>query len=156
MPYLAFKVLHIMAVVVFLGNIITGLYWKRHADRTRDARLIAHALEGIIGSDRVFTIPGVIVIIVGGFGAAIVGGLPLLRTGWILWSLVLFSVSGIVFGSRVAPLQTRMAKLMRADAPDWKSYETLSRAWEFWGAIALLTPIAALLLMVAKPALPGL
>lgn len=156
MPYLAFKVLHLIAVVVFLGNIITGLYWKRHADRTRDARIIAHALEGIIGSDRVFTIPGVVVIIVGGFGAAIVGGLPLLRTGWILWSLVLFSVSGIVFGSRVAPLQTRMAKLMRVDTPDWKSYEALSRSWELWGAIALAAPIAALLLMVAKPALPGL
>ena len=103
MPYLAFKALHIVAVVVFLGNIITGIYWKRHADRTRDARLIAHTLEGINGSDRVFTIPGVVVIVIGGFGAAIVGGLPLLRTGWILWSLVLFTLWRVCLDSAWLP-----------------------------------------------------
>ena len=36
MLYLAFKVLHILAVVMFLGNITTGIFWKEHADRTKD------------------------------------------------------------------------------------------------------------------------
>ena len=53
-----------------------------------------------------------------------------------------------------------MAKLMRAGAEsaaaDWRTYEALSRAWVLWGAIALAAPIAALFLMVFKPAIPGL
>src|SRR5438132_14348699 len=103
MLYLVLKALHLAAVTLFLGNIPTGIFWKEHADRTRAARLIAHALAGIIGSDRRFTIPGVIGILIGGFGAAAIGRLPMLHTGWILWGIVLFTVSGIAFMAGVAP-----------------------------------------------------
>lgn len=156
--YLWFKVLHLLAVVLFLGNITTGLFWKIHGDRSGDARIMAHTLEGIIRSDRWFTIPGVIAILVGGFGAAGIGGLPLFGTGWILWSLVLFSVSGIAFGFRVAPLQRRLLAAARAgseSAPDRRTYRALSRSWEIWGGVALLAPLLALVLMVLKPNLPA-
>jgi uncharacterized membrane protein len=159
MLYLALKTLHILSVVMFLGNITTGIFWKEHADRSRDPRLIAHALAGIIGSDRLFTMPGVFGVLIGGVGAAIVGHYPLLRTGWILWGIVLFSVSGIAFGAQVAPLQARMLKLIRAGAEsgtvDWESYHRLSRDWGFWGAVALLLPLVAMVVMVLKPPLPA-
>src|SRR4029077_6237537 len=94
-------------------------------------RLIVHALAGIIHSDRLFTIPGVFGIIIGGVAAALVGHFAILHTGWILWGIVLFSVSGIAFGAQVAPLQVRMLKVMQAGGesgtPDWASYPTLSR-----------------------------
>lgn len=77
--YLWIKLLHVAAVFIFLGNIATGLFWKAHADRSRDPRIIAHTLDGIIRSDRLFTIPGVVLIPIGGIGAAIVAGLPMLR-----------------------------------------------------------------------------
>ena len=160
MLYLILKLLHIIAVILFLGNIITGLFWKFHADHTRDPKLIAHAFEGIIRADRWFTIPGVVVILLAGVGTAIVGKFPLLGTGWILWSIVLISISGIAFSSKVAPLQIRIANLARAgmetNQMDWDLYHKLSRTWEFWGLVALLTPVAAVILMVLKPNLPGL
>ena len=56
------KLVHVIAVVLFLGNIITGVFWHKHAERTRDARLIAHTMAGVIRSDRLFTMPGVFVI----------------------------------------------------------------------------------------------
>jgi uncharacterized membrane protein len=90
--YLWLKLLHIAAVMAFLGNITTGLFWHAHAVRTRDPRVLAHTVDDIIRSDRFFTIPGVIVIVLAGVAAAIVGGFPLLRTGWILWSLILFAI----------------------------------------------------------------
>jgi uncharacterized membrane protein len=112
-------------------------------------------VDGIIRSDRLFTIPGVVVIIVSGVLAALIGGLPILRTPWILWSLVLFSVSGLVFVLRVAPLQVQLRALAQAGveqgALDWRRYQRLARTWELWGAVALLTPMAALVLMVLKP-----
>jgi uncharacterized membrane protein len=152
--YLWLKLLHVAAVIAFLGNITTGLFWHAHAARTREPRLLAHAVDGIIRSDRLFTIPGVVVIILSGVAAAINGGLPILRTPWILWSLVLFGVSGVVFVWRVAPLQVQLRALARAGVEgefDWSRYQRLAHAWELWGAIALLTPIAALVLMVLKP-----
>ena len=105
--YLALKLLHVVAVIVFLGNIFTGLFWHAHAARTRDPKLLAHTMDGIIRSDRWFTLPGVVAIIAAGVALAIYGHFPLLRTPWILWTLVLFAISGIVFSVRVAPMQRR-------------------------------------------------
>jgi uncharacterized membrane protein len=160
MLYLTLKALHVIAVVMFLGNITTGLFWKEHADRTRDPRLIAHALAGIIASDRIFTVPGVLLITVAGLTTAIVGGIPLLRTGWVVWGIVMFALSGVAFMGWVAPLQKRMLKLMQtgveSGAPDWAAYARLSRVWGLWGAVALLLPLAVLILMVLKPPLRGL
>jgi uncharacterized membrane protein len=149
------KLLHVAGVIIFLGNITTGLFWHAHAARTRDPRLIAHAMDGIIRSDRLFTVPGVLVIVASGLANAVLGGYPLLRTGWILWSLVLFTVSGAAFMARVAPLQRALRALASAAATpgelDWPGYRKLAVAWEAWGAIALLTPAAALVLMILKP-----
>jgi uncharacterized membrane protein len=153
--YLLLKSLHILAVALFLGNVITGVFWKAHADRTADPRIMAHTLDGIIRSDRWFTIPGVLLIVVFGFGAAIVGGLPILGTGWIWQSIVLFSVSGAAFVFQVAPLQVRLRDLARegSGGGTWNAelYGRLSRRWGAWGLVATLTPLAALFLMVLKP-----
>jgi len=154
--YLWLKLVHVVAVIAFLGNIATGLFWHAHAARTRDPRLLAHTMDGIIRSDRLFTIPGVILIVLAGIAAAIVGKLPLLRTGWILWTMILFSISGLVFMLRVAPLQQQlraMAQLAGSQGSfDYDRYHRLARCWEVWGAVALATPLAGLVFMTMKPA----
>ena len=155
--YLLLKLLHVIAVIAFLGNITTGLFWHSHAARTRDPRLLAHTMDGIIRSDRFFTVPGVVGIIISGVAAALRGNLPILGTGWILWTLVLFSISGLVFMLRVAPLQRQLLALaesgVHSDSFDYVRYHALAVRWEVWGAIALLTPVGGLVLMVLKPSL---
>lgn len=155
--YLPLKLLHVIAVVAFLGNIVTGLFWHAHAVRTRDPRQLAHTMDGIIRSDRLFTVPGVIGIIATGVAAAIYGNYPLLRTGWILWTLILFTISGLVFMARVAPLQRQLLALAKAGVQSgtfaFADYHAVAARWEIWGAIALLTPMAGLVLMVLKPSL---
>ena len=153
--YQFLKVIHVFAVILFIGNIVTGLFWKRHADRTRNRAIIAHTLDGLIRADRWFTIPGVIVITVAGVLAAIQAGLPLLRTGWILWSIVAFSLSGLAFAWRVAPLQKQLLTLATVSSDegfDWTSYHSKSLQWEWWGLFATLTPAIAVILMTWKPA----
>ena len=158
--YLGFKLLHVVSVIFFLGNIVTGLFWKAHADRSRDPKIIDSAIDGIIRSDRLFTVPAIHLIVIGGFGAAITGRHPILGTGWIFWSIVLFSVSGVAFASRVAPLQRKLRAVTRAGAEagrlDWTAYAALSRRWELWGIVALATPAVATALMILKPLLPNL
>jgi uncharacterized membrane protein len=155
--YLWLKLVHLLAVVLFIGNIVTGVFWHKHALRTRDSKLLAHAMDGVIRSDRLFTMPSVLLIIASGVFAAIQGGFPILRTPWILWTLVLFGVAGIVFGARLTPLQRKMRTLAEAGAKsgafDYVAYHRLSKQWDFWGAVATIAPLLGLALMVLKPAL---
>jgi uncharacterized membrane protein len=147
------KLIHVVAVVCFLGNIATGLFWHAHAARSGDRALLAHAVAGIIRSDRWFTVPGVVLIVASGVALAMAGGLPILRTTWIATTLGLFVVSGVVFAARVAPLQRQLLALAqpRVTPFDRDRYRALSRRWEAWGALALATPLAGLALMVLKP-----
>jgi uncharacterized membrane protein len=153
--YIALKVLHVAAVVIFLGNLVTGILWKMHGDQTEDPVIIRHTVAGLIRADRWFTIPGVVLILIGGFGAAMVGGLSLIRTKWILIGIVLFTLSGAAYMGRVVPLQRRMLQVARSGVEtgqlDWEKYRALTRSWNVWGTIALLTPVLAMIVMIAKP-----
>lgn len=152
-PYLLLKLLHIMAVIAFLGNITTGLFWMKRADKTSDPGIISFTMENIITSDRWFTIPGVIIITAGGIGAALYAATPILRTGWIFWPLVLFSLSGIIFSAKLVPLQKRIYQFTRGAKKEnfqWDVYRSLLRQWEAWGLAALLAPAGALVMMVLK------
>lgn len=55
--YLALKALHILAVILFLGNTITGAFWKAHGDKSGDPKIMAHTLDGIIRSDVAIVAP---------------------------------------------------------------------------------------------------
>jgi len=59
--------------------------------------------------------------------------------------------------ARVGPLQRRMRAFTQAAVQsgtfDHAAYRALALRWELWGAAALLTPAAGLVLMVLKPAL---
>ncbi len=154
MTFFLLKSLHIVSVVLFLGNIITGVFWKFHADRTGELRARAQALDGSIASDRWFTVPGVVLIIATGVAMALLMDYPLLSTKWIGWSLVLFGISGAAFSIFVAPLQKKLLANVRAGiAGTWNEveYKALSRSWEIWGAVATGAPVVALFLMVFKP-----
>ena len=159
MSFLFWKLLHIASVVIFLGNITTGLFWARHAHKSRDFSLVAATFEGIVRSDRLMTIPGVIGIVISGVATAIGQHVPILSTGWVWWGIVLFSISGIVFGMRVAPLQRKIVDLARkadSNQQDWDTYVQIFKKWELWGLVALIMPVIAMVIMVLKPALPGL
>ncbi len=152
--YLILKTIHLLAVVAFLGNITTGLFWMRFAVRTNDVKILHHTTAGIIASDRLFTLPGVIIITAGGIFTATYGGISLLKTGWIFWPLVLFSLSGIFFTTKVGPLQSKMKRYLQAgisnDNYSKEGFTRLLKQWEFWGFLALITPVIAFFMMVLK------
>ena len=154
MDYSLLKLIHLIAVMIFLGNIITGLFWMNIAVKTQDLKIINFTMKGIIKADRYFTIPGVIVITAGGFLAAIYGHLPILRTGWILWSIIMFSISGLAFAFRVVPLQKKVYILTLNKETstdfDWTNFRRAYLSWDIWGLVALLTPLAAFVMMILK------
>jgi uncharacterized membrane protein len=156
MPYLLLKTLHVIGAVLFLGNVITGIFWKAHGDRLGDRgdlRSRVQALDGIIRADRVFTVPSVFLIIATGVCLVLLAHLSFL-TPWILGPLVLVGLAGAVFGARVGPLQKKLlanARTGLTGAWNESEYRRLSQSWRLWGWVATVLPLLALVLMVLKP-----
>jgi uncharacterized membrane protein len=104
-------------------------------------------------ADRIFTIPGILLLIGGGIGTALVGGIPILSTGWVLWGLILLILSGLAFG----PLSRAQRKISAAaHGGRLEDYDQFSKVWNLWGTIALALPAIAFAIMILKPALPAL
>jgi uncharacterized membrane protein len=75
--YGVLKFIHILGVVLFVGNIIVTALWKTRADQSRDLATLAFAQRTVARADWAFTLPGVLLILIGGYGMALQGGLPL-------------------------------------------------------------------------------
>jgi hypothetical protein len=70
MSYEGWKLLHLLGVVLLVGNVTVTSIWKLYADRTGDARIVAFAQRLVTVTDWFFTFWGVVLLLVGGFGAA--------------------------------------------------------------------------------------
>jgi uncharacterized membrane protein len=149
MLYSYLKLIHVLAVILFLGNIITGVFWMMFAVKTKDVKIISHTMRGIIRADLIFTIPGVILLTAAGVYAAVHAHIPLLRTGWILWSIIMFSISGAAF-SVLGPLQKKIYQYTLSEDFDWKEFNRLNTRWSIIGTVATITPLVALAMMVLK------
>jgi uncharacterized membrane protein len=151
--YDLFKFLHVVGVVVLLGNVTITAFWKAFSDLTRDARIVAHAQRGVTATDFIFTLAGIALVIIGGYGAAIVKQMPLFSSVWMIAGQVLFAISGLMWLGILIPLQIRQAKLARSFAkggeiPD--AYWRDARNWLVWGIIATVPLVAAVFVMVMK------
>ncbi len=149
MAYLVFKLIHIFAVILFMGNIIINVFWKNHGDKSENAKIVAHTIRGIIRSDRFFTMPAVAFLILAGFGAMGIGYIPF-ETGWILWGFILIVISAAAFMAKVVPAQKKLLKIAETDPFDQQLYDAVSKEWNLWGSIATIAPIIAVVLMVLK------
>jgi uncharacterized membrane protein len=93
-----------------------------------------------------------VILLAGGLGAAFVGHIPILSTGWLLWGIVAFILSGLAFG----PLSRAERRISTAaHAGNLQEYAESSKGWNLWGTLALIFPIIAFVLMILKPSLPA-
>jgi uncharacterized membrane protein len=154
MSYNAWLTLHILGVVLFLGNIIVTAVWKMLADRTKNPPVVAYAQRLVTVTDVAFTATGAALIIIAGQVMArewggVFGGPLWLTLGWSL-----FIASGVIWLAVLIPIeviQHRLASSFR-DAPVIPDrYWRLSRLWAVFGVIATVLPLFNLYLMVIKP-----
>ena len=159
--YALYKFLHVLGVVLLVGNVTVTSVWKVFADRTARPETIAFAQRLVTGTDWAFTGGGAALVILGGYGMAFHAGIPLAALGWMLWSQVAFVVSGALWLAVLLPIQIRQSALARAEAvtdggtdaaapPLSAGYRRLARAWIAWGVIATLPLVAALWMMLTK------
>jgi uncharacterized membrane protein len=154
MSYEAFKVIHLLGVVIFLGNIIVTGVWKLLADRTGEPRIIAYAQRLVTLTDWSFTAGGVALILIGAYGMAAVGHIDLRGATWLIWGQAMFIASGVIWIVLLIPTEIAQARQARTFAKGGtipESYWRRSRRWAIWGTIATALPLANLYFMVFKP-----
>jgi uncharacterized membrane protein len=149
----AWLVLHVLGVVIFLGNIIVTAVWKLLADRTRDPAVVAYAQRLVTVTDVAFTATGAALIAISGpVLADDLGGVG--GPAWITWGLALFVASGVIWVAVLIPVQVLQARAARGFAAGGvipERYWRLARVWYVFGSVAILLPLANLYFMVFKP-----
>lgn len=154
MTYEAAKFIHVIGVVMLLGNVTATAIWKLFADRTGDPKIVSFAQGLITLTDWSLTFWGVVLTIAGGYAAATIGGLDPLSDKWLVIGHLLFVLSGALWLGVLVPLQLRMARMSRQfrnGDPIPPAYNAASRTWFIVGLISTVPLIAALWVMIVKP-----
>lgn len=151
--YTTFKMLHVLGVVLFLGNIIVTGVWKYRADVTGRPEVIAFAQRLVTLTDWVFTFGGAVLILIGGFGMVGVAGLDIRTTSWVKIGLALFLASGAIWAAILIPIQIAQARIARTfegggEIPE--RYWRLNRLWYVWGSLATILPLLNIYVMIEK------
>ena len=151
--YQLLKSLHLLGVMIFLGNIIVTAVWKMLADKTRTPAIVAYAQRLVTITDFAFTAVGVLLILVSGRMMASRFG-EIGDVLWLSWGWWLFITSGVIWVLILIPIQikqTKLAKIFSTKEEIPENYWTLSKYWAVFGIIATIVPLINLYLMVFKP-----
>ncbi len=93
MSYEFMKFLHLIGVVLLVGNVTITAFWKVFADRTGDAQVVAYAQHLVTLCDWIFTLSGIVMIVAGGYGMAYVRDYHAFEDTWLILGQLLFLVS---------------------------------------------------------------
>jgi uncharacterized membrane protein len=146
-------ILHVLAVVVLLGNLLMAPFWRKRLAAVGGAQARAAANRSIRTADLMFTLPGWVVVLATGIMLIIYRGM---HGGWLHLSLLLFL--GWLGLWHVLVLRAR--KAMIAQAEDAIGREQVpaelaqqERQWQQWSYLAAGIAVLILILMVTKPRL---
>jgi uncharacterized membrane protein len=151
MEFLLF--LHVLGAVIFLGNIITAAFWKIRADLKGDPEFIHSTVKNVMLADFIFTLPGLILIIVSGILMAVQAGYSMSGLNWLTLSLILFIFTGFLWLLILLPIQRSMIRHSAQSIEEGyisKTYRKASRYWAIFGITVTLLPVVILYFMIIK------
>src|SRR6266581_158513 len=152
--YWLMKILHVLAVVVLLGNLLMAPFWRKRLAAVGGAQARAAATRSVRVADLIFTLPGWVVVLATGIVLLITRGWPSPH-GWLDLSLALFL--GWLVLWHVLVLRARKAMLVQADEvaaspqiPTERVTELAQheRQWQWWSSLSAAIVILILILMV--------
>jgi uncharacterized membrane protein len=153
MSYSALKFIHLLGMVLLLGNVTVTAVWKVFADRTRCPVTVARAQRMVTYTDWALTGGGIVLLSAAGYAMALGSGMALFDAGWLLWGQILFAASGCIWLFVLVPIQmaqSRLSATFTAGSEVPQRYWALSRLWLWWGIAATVPLVAAMFLMIAK------
>lgn len=152
--YLWLKTLHLLGVVLFLGNIIVTGWWKNLADRTKNPQIIAFAQRQVTLTDYIFTAGGSVILLGAGMLNVYLHGLSY-SAKWLNHGFAIFVLSGLIWAFVLIPTQIKQAKMAKEFAVSGEipqEYWQLCNRWNWFGLAATLLPLMNIYWMVFKTA----
>jgi uncharacterized membrane protein len=153
MLYLVLKYLHIIGAAVLLGTGTGIAFFMLAAHLEGKPIVIAGVARIVVIADFIFTATAVVAQPITGVLLALQAGYSL-REGWIVWSIVLYVITG-AFWLPVVWMQMRLrdlaSKAVANDAPLPDEYHRIFWLWFAFGIPAFIAVAAILWLMIAKP-----
>jgi len=146
------KVVHVLAVVVLLGNLLMAPFWRKRLAAVGGAQARAAANRSVRVADFTFTLPGWVVVLITGIMLIMARGW---HHGWLDLGLVLFL--GWLVLWHVLVLRTRKAMIAQADeiatnpqipAERVMELEEHERQWQRWSYLSAALVVLILILMV--------
>jgi uncharacterized membrane protein len=146
------KVIHIVGVMLFMGNIIVTGWWKNMADATKNPQIIAFAQRQVTLTDYIFTFGGILILAIAGFANVYLHQISY-SISWLKNGVIYFLISGVVWLFILIPVQAKQAKMAREftvtnEIP--ANYWRLCTIWNIFGLLAILLPLATVYFMVMK------
>jgi uncharacterized membrane protein len=146
------RVLHILAVVALLGNLVMAPFWRKRLAAGSDARARMVADRGMRVADLLFTLPGWVVVLITGLFLAFRTGA--FKHGWLHMSLALFVIWLLIW--HLGALRARKAMTTEAESAAERGQaseelERQERQWTQWSYISALVVLLILILMVVRP-----
>jgi len=150
MPTLV-KILHVLAVVLLLGNLLMAPFWRKRLAVSGGATARATANRTVRLADMLFTLPGWVITLITGIMLSIYSHW---KGGWLHLSLLLFVVWVVVW--HVGTLRARKAMIASADeaAAGGQVPTELGQheqQWQQWSYISAAIVVLILILMVTQP-----
>ncbi|MEE9314220.1 MAG: DUF2269 family protein [Rhizobiaceae bacterium] len=157
LDYNTLKIMHLVGLIMFMGNIIITGWWKIMADRTGDYRVIAFAQRQVTVTDWIFTAGGVFILLIAAFGMVSHMNENIMEevysTRWLWWGYTLFIISGVIWALILIPMQVLQARMAHkfaetGEIPD--RYWLYGKIWVIFGITATIIPLANVYWMVVK------
>ncbi|MBY3036330.1 MULTISPECIES: DUF2269 family protein [Rhizobium] len=153
MIYFVLKFLHIIGATVLLGTGAGIAFFMLIAHRSGNAMTLAAVARIVVIADFVFTTTAVIVQPITGIALAWNMGYSLWER-WIVWSIVLYLVTG-AFWLPVVWMQMEMRNIAAEAAangrPLPKRYHRLFWTWFYFGFPAFAAVLGIIWLMITRP-----
>ena len=147
------RVVHVLAVVVLLGNLLMAPFWRKRLAALGGVQARAAANRSVRVADLIFTLLGWVVVLVTGIMLIIYRDMGM-RGGWLHLSLLLF-LGWLVFWHM---LVLRARKAMTAQAEEAASGGQASTdlaqqesQWQQWSYISAGIVVLILILMLTRP-----
>jgi len=147
--YLVWKTLHIVGVVLMVGNVTVTGAWAAILWRHRDRGSLRPMIRGILWTDLIFTFGGGVLMTVAGIQMIRLGEWPWRDTAWLMQGIVALAVATLIWMLVLLPDQIRMD---RCAAGDRERFGRLFRRWTVCGWVATVILYYGIWLMVTKRA----
>ncbi|SEL13999.1 Uncharacterized membrane protein [Stigmatella aurantiaca] len=145
------RLLHLFAVVAFLGDIAVTAIWRLLADRTREPRVIVYALRLVLITDKYLLMPSSLVLVVTGLLLAHLRDIPIWSIPAYAVAQILFMLSGVLWNLVLRPIQGKqlaIAESLGASGERFDEYLLLTKRWLRWGILTMVCAFGSMALMV--------